>query len=150
MNLGISSVGNNYNAMNCKRNAPSFGMAMLVDKTAEKIIKDQVRTLKPAKAEAFWNKLEELRTSSESNPVNWIIRKCKHRNALAAEVVDSTAETAVKNSVHTQPHFFKNGSLKFAEKAEAEAKSLNELNEKLAALPKAEESHYFPGGVMPE
>lgn len=151
MNLGINSVSNNYSSMNCQRkNSPSFGMAMKVDKSAEKIIKDQVLSLKPKKAEAFWAKLEELKSSSESNPVNWIIRKCNRRNALAAEVVDSNAETAVKNKVFSQPLMFKDGKLGFAEKAAAEAEKLNDANLKIQALPKSTEADFFAGGVMPE
>ena len=153
MNLSINnSVSNNYSSMNCKRNnSPSFGMAVLVEKSAEKVMKDQVLTMKPKKAAAFWEKLNDLISRNESNPVNVIIRKCTHRDALAAEVVDSAAETAVKNKVHSQPFvLFKNGSLKFAEKAEADANLINEANVKIASLPKAAESDFYPGGVMPE
>lgn len=151
MNLGINSVSNNYSSMNCKRNSsPNFGMAMKVDKSAEKVIKEQVLNLSPKKADAFWEKLEALKTESESNPVNWIIRKCNKRNALAAEVVDSAAETAVKNKVHSQPFVFKNGNLKFAEKAKADAERINDANLKIDSLPKAEEIDFFAGGVMPE
>lgn len=151
MNLGINSVSNHYSSMNCKRNnSPSFGMAMKVDKSAEKVIKEQVLALKPEKAEAFWTKLEELKTASESNPVNWIIRKCTKRNALAAEVVDSSAETAVKNRVFSQPIMFKDGSLNFAEKAKVEAEKINDANLKIDALPKADEADFFAGGIIPE
>ncbi len=151
MNLGINSYSSNYNSMNCKRNnSPSFGMSMLVEKSAEKVIKDQVLSMKPKKAEAFWAKLEELKASSEKNPVNWIIRKCNRRDALAAEVVDSAADTAVKNRVHSQPILFKTGNLKFAEKAKAEADLINDTNLRIADLPKAKEADFYAGGIMPE
>lgn len=151
MNLGINSYSNSYNSMNCKRNnSPSFGMSMLVEKSAEKVMKDQVLSLSPKKAEAFWEKLESLKAESESNPVNWIIRKCKRRNALAAEVVDSNAENAVNNRVFSQPVMFKDGSLKFAEKAKVEAEKINDANMKIDALPKADEADFFAGGIMPE
>lgn len=149
MNLGINpSVGNNYSSMNCKKNnSPNFGMAMKVDKSAEKVIKEQVLKLNPNETLAFWEKLGNLKAESESNPVNWIIRKCKHRNALAAEVVDSSAETAVKNKVHSQPFLFKTGNLEFAEKAKDDADKIRAVNVKIASLPKAGESDFCPGGI---
>lgn len=151
MNLGINSYSNNYGAMNCKRkNSPNFGMAFKVEDSAMKVIKDQVLSLKPKKAEGFWQKFNDIITRNESNPVNVIIRKCEKRNALAAEVVDSEAATAINNKVYTQPFFFKNGNLAFAERAEADAKVLNETNAKLAELPKAAEKDFYPGGIIPE
>jgi len=153
MNLSINpSVNNNYNTMNCnkRRNNTSFGMAFKVDESAMKIMKDQTLAIKPKKAENFWNKLNDMIARNEDNPVNVIIRKCNHRKALAAEVVDAEAETAVKNRVHTQPFAFKNGSLKFAEKAEKDANTINETNQKIASLPKAEEKDFYAGGKLPE
>lgn len=153
MNLGINpAVNNNYNSMNCnrRRNNTSFGMAFKVDESAMQIMKDQTLALSPKKATKFWDKLSEMISRNEDNPVKVIIRKCNHRKALAAEVVDSEAETAVKNRVHSQPLLFKNGSLKFAEKAEKDANLLNETNKKIEALPKAEEKDFYAGGKLPE
>lgn len=153
MNLSINpSVNSNYNTMNCnkRRNNPSFGMAVKVDESAMQIMKDQTLALSTKKATKFWDKLSEMISRNEDNPVNVIIRKCNHRKALAAEVVDAEAETAVKNRVHTQPFMFKNGSLKFAEKAEKDANVLNETNQKIASLPKAEEKDFYAGGLLPE
>lgn len=153
MNLSINpSVNSNYNTMNCnkRRNNPSFGMAVKVDESAMQIMKDQTLALSTKKATKFWDKLSEMISRNEDNPVNVIIRKCNHRKALAAEVVDAEAETAVKNRVHTQPFMFKNGSLKFAEKAEKDANVLNETNQKIASLPKAEEKDFYAGGEIPE
>ena len=65
-------------------------------------------------------------------------------------MVDSEAATAINNKVYTQPFFFKNGNLAFAERAEADAKVLNETNAKLAELPKAAEKDFYPGGIIPE
>lgn len=153
MNLSINpSVNSNYNTMNCnkRRNNPSFGMAVKVDESAMQIMKDQTLALSTKKATKFWDKLSEMISRNEDNPVNVIIRKCNHRKALAAEVVDSEAATAVDNKVHTQPFMFKNGSLKFAEKAEKDANVLNETNQKIASLPKAEEKDFYAGGEIPE
>lgn len=153
MNLSINpAVNNNYNSMNCnrRRNNTSFGMAVKVDESAMQIMKDQTLALSTRKATKFWDKLNEMITRNEDNPVNVIIRKCNHRKALAAEVVDSEAATAVDNKVHTQPFMFKNGSLKFAEKAEKDAYTINETNKKLEALPKAEEKDFYAGGELPE
>ena len=147
MNLGINSSINNYNAINCKRNAnPSFGMAVKVDGPATKVIKEQVLKMKAKKAERFWEKFQAL----INNPVNIIVRKCKNRNALAAEVVDSQANNAVKNKSFSQGLFSKNGSLKFTKRAEAEANKLNEANTRIAELPKAAAKDFYAGGVMPE
>lgn len=153
MNLSINpSVNSNYNTMNCNKrsNNPSFGMAVKVDESAMQIMKDQTLALSTKKATKFWDKLSEMISRNEDNPVNVIIRKCNNRKALAAEVVDAEAETAVKNRVHTQPFMFKNGSLKFAEKAEKDANVLNETNQKIASLPKAEEKDFYAGGLLPE
>ncbi len=153
MNLSINpSVTSNYNTMNCNKrsNNPNFGMAFKVDESAMKVIKDQTLALNPKKAENFWTNLKGMIIRNEDNPVKVIIRKCDKRNALAAEVVDAEAETAVKNRVHTQPFLFKNGSLKFAEKAEKDAKILNETNQRIASLPKAEEKDFYAGGLLPE
>lgn len=151
MNLGINSSMNNYNAINCKRNAnPSFGMAVKVDGPATKVIKEQVLKMDAKKAEGFWEKFQALIDRQAENPVNIIVRKCKNRNALAAEVVDSQANNAVKNKSFSQGLFSKNGSLKFTKRAEAEANKLNEANVRIAELPKAAEKDFYAGGVMPE
>ena len=151
MNLSINSSMNNYNAINCKRNAnPTFGMAVKVDGTATKVIKEQVLKMNSKKAEGFWGKFQALIDRQAENPVNIIIRKCKNRNALAAEVVDSQANNAVKNTTFTQGLLSRNGSLNFTKKAELQANKLNEANVKIAELPKAVEKDFFAGGVMPE
>ena len=40
--------------------------------------------------------------------------------------------------------------MKFAEKAEKDAYTINETNKKLEALPKAEEKDFYAGGEIPE
>ena len=59
---------------------------------------------------------------------NIIVRKTKMRNSLTAEVVDASAENAVKNSKFSQGFFVTKGDLEFLERAEAQANKLKNVN----------------------
>ena len=141
MELGLNT---NYNTRQ------SFGMAVLIDKSAEPIIKKQTSKMSNAACEKFWDRLSGSINTQQQNKNNIIIRATKHRNALAAEVVDENADTALKNYVTAQGLIHKNGSLNFLERAESRANRLQETNKKLAGMDKAEERHYYPGAKMPE
>jgi hypothetical protein len=144
-------MSTNYKAMDCKRRCnPNFGMAVKVDPSANKVIKNQVLKMKPETASTFWENLNGFIDRQKDNLNNIVIRKTNHRNALAAEVVDAEVETAVKNKVYAQGIFSKNGSLKFMEKAEEKANNLKEVNEKVAKLPEATKNDFYSGGILPK
>ncbi len=151
MNLGITPANQN---INCKRNnSPKFGMAIKLDPTAHSIIKKQAVALGEKSRNNFFAKLKEAVEKQESNPVNILIRKAKHRKALAAEIVDSEIGKSmggIKNQVTSQPLVGKNGSLKFLDKAQKKANKLNETNNKIKELisdiPAAEAKDYGKGG----
>ncbi len=151
MNLGITPANQN---INCKRNnSPQFGMAIKLDKSAHPIIKKQAVALRDKSRNNFFTKLKQAVERQESNPVNILIRKAKHRNALAAEVVDSEIGKSmggVKNQVTSQPLIGKNGSLKFLDKAEKKANKLNETNNEVKKIideiPVAEAKDYSKRG----
>lgn len=148
MNLGINPMSQN---MNCSRrnNTPNFGMAIKMDKSAYPIIKKQAIALGEKGKNNFFTKLKLAVERQEQNPVNIIIRKAKHRQALAAEIVDSEAGKViggVKNKVKSQPIIGKNGNFRFLNKAEKEADKLNETNNQIQEIinniPKAETKDY--------
>ncbi len=135
MNLGITPANQN---INCKRNnSPKFGMAIKLDKSAHSIIKKQAVALSEKSRNNFFTKLRQAVERQENNPVNIIIRKTKHRNALAAEIVDSEIGKSmggIKNQVTSQPFIFKNGNLFFLNKAEIKANKLNETNNEVRKI----------------
>ena len=156
MNLGINPMSQN---MNCSRrnNTPNFGMAIKMDKSAYPVIKKQAIALGEKGKNNFFTKIKQAVERQEQNPVNIIIRKAKHRQALAAEIVDSEAGKAiggVKNKVKSQPIVGKNGSLGFLNKAEKKANKLNETNnqvqEIINSIPKAETKDYGKEIKLPE
>ena len=130
MNLGITPV--NYGM---KNNNPNFGMAVKFDKKALPIVKEQALSLSQKHVageqtayKSFWNKLNDIIAGQKDNPNNIIIRKTKMRNGLTAEVVDASAENAVKNSKFSQGLFNRKGNLEFLERAEAQANKLQDVN----------------------
>ncbi len=139
MNL---SINNNPN------NKPSFGMSLLIDESAHKIIKEQTSRMSKKAYQKFWNKINTVKENLAEMPENVIIRKADRRNVLAAEVVDSNADTAIKNYVTAQGLIHRNGSLRFLKRAENRALRLSASNENLKGFEEAEERHYFPGGRM--
>lgn len=162
MNLGINPAVTNYNCQ--RKNSPNFGMAVLVDKKAIPVIKEQAMKLSkdvkrnllteftpysspdPLPAyDKFWKDFNDTISRQESNPVNIIVKKARGRKALSAVVVDSTAETAVKNKKFSQGLFSENGSLKFLSKAEKQANKLNDTNSKVNELKIATKNDYKPG-----
>ena len=93
-------------------------------------------------ADKFWNDLDAAVERQKDNPVNILIRKCNHRRALAAEVVDDS-ENALDNKVFAQG-LFNPGGLKFVNKAEEYANNVNKLNNKLSRYEKAIDTDYDP------
>lgn len=137
MNIGFNS----------SMNSPKFGMAVKVDESALKTMKRQLVKMSPDKKDAFFEGFNNIKERQESNPVNIIIRKLKHRNALAADIVDSNADTNIKMPTRKQGFFFKNGSLNFLKKAEEDANKLNNINENIAKMPIADDLDKCPGRV---
>lgn len=123
---------NNYN------NSPKFKMTLKLDSSATPIIKKQALKLGEKGKNNFLANIQQINERQQNNPVDIIIRKTKHRNALAAEVVDAKNSMSngenVKNQVFTQPFIFKNGSLRFLNKAEKKANKINETNNQIDAL----------------
>lgn len=156
MNLSINTATPNYNCQ--RKNSPNFGMAVLVDKKAIPVIKEQAMKLSSkAKKEGvasayekFWTNFNETVDRQNENPVNIIVKKIFGRKALKAVVVDSTAESAVKNTSFSQGILSKNGSLKFLEKAEAQADKLNNTNSRVADFNIAEKIDYKAGARQAE
>ena len=130
--------------MYCSVNSvsPNFGMAIKLDNNAHSIIKKQVAKLSSEKADKFWQTLDAAVERQKENPVNVIIRKCKHRQALAAEVVDNS-ENALNNKVFSQKLFSPKG-LNFIDKAEKYADNVDKLNQKLGQYEKAIDADYNP------
>lgn len=131
-------------------NQPNFGMAVLIDNSAKSVIKKQTMGLSPKRFDKFWNKLNEKIEQEKDNPVNTIVRKANHRDALVAEVVDSNADTAIKNYVTAQGLIHKKGSLKFLDRGTARAQRIKEANQNLEKMAAAEEKDFYAGGVMDE
>lgn len=151
MNLGINSSMNNYNAINCKRNAnPNFGMAVKVDSSANKIIKEQVLKMNNSERTTFFKKMKDMISRQQENPVNIIIKKADNANKLSAEVVDSQVKTALENKTFSQGVLKRNGDLKFADKAEEYANTLNEVNKNVECLPKVGITDAVPGSRVIE
>lgn len=159
MNLGINTPSvANYNCQ--RKNSPSFGMAVLVDKKAIPVIKAQAMKLSDILAEnahptdvsdytSFWNSLNATIERQKENPVNIIIKKIFGRNSVKAVVVDSEgAEKAVKNSSFNQGVFRNNGDLTFLYEAEAQANKLNDANSRIDKFVIAEKSDYKPGAAQ--
>lgn len=135
MNIGINNVNNR----------PNFGMAVLFDETALPVMKKQAMKMSQKGYEKFWAKVDEAVDRQLGNPTNIIVRKAKHRDALVAEVVDSDANTAIKNYVTAQGLIHRNGSLRFLNRAESKANKISDSNIKINRLNRADASHYRPG-----
>lgn len=140
MNIGINNANNR----------PSFGMAVLFDESALPVMKKQAMKLSQKGYEKFWTKIDAAVDRQAGNPTNIIVRKTAHRDALAAEVVDGNADTAIKNYVTAQGLIHRNGSLKFLDRAETKANKISDTNVKLEKLDIAEERHFYPGAKLPE
>ncbi len=130
----------------------SFGMAIKIDPNAKAILKKQTADLSVNKYLKFWDSFDEAVERQSENPVDIIIRKCNHRNALAAEVVDNGNEP-LKNTVYSQGFIFPS-RLKFINKAERRADTINDLNQRLSKYTEAVDDDYLTatektsGGAM--
>lgn len=140
--------------VNFNPNAQStnFGMAIKIDPNAKAILKQQTADLSANSFLKFWNSFDEAVERQADNPVDIIIRKCNHRKALAAEVVDNGNEP-LKNTVYSQGFIFPS-RLKFINRAEKRAETLNDLNQRLAKYTEAVDDDYLTavekssGGAM--
>ena len=135
MNLSIN------NSMNSN---PNFGMSVLIDRTAEPIIKKQTLGLSKRAYSKFISRLDGAIERQLNNPNNIIIRSTNSGRGLAAEVVDAEGATAVRNYVTAQGLLQRNGSVKFSKDAERKADRLESINGKLSNVAKAEEKDYRP------
>lgn len=121
-------------------NSQSFGMAIKLDKSAHLVLKKQTVGMSEKNYEKFWDTIDKAVKRQESNPVDILIRECKYRNALAAEIVDYS-EKPLKNTVFTQQLFFPKG-LKFLSKAEKRADKINDMNSRIESYPEAVRGDY--------
>ncbi|MCM1264988.1 MAG: hypothetical protein NC200_02215 [Candidatus Gastranaerophilales bacterium] len=151
MNLGINAATPNYNCQ--RKNSPNFGMAVLVDKNALPVLKNQAMKLSnkagkngtTSAYENLWNQINESIDRQKDNPVNIILKKVFGRNAIQAVVVDSTAETAVKNKKFSQGIFSRSGNMKCLEQAEEHANKLNDANARISEFNLATKADYKAG-----
>lgn len=123
----------------------SFGMAVKVDPSAQKVIKAQTSELSEKAYNKFWNKFNDIVSKQEENPVDILIRRCKHRDALAAEVVDHS-DSPMKNTVYSQRTLFPSG-LKFMERAEKKADRINDVNDRIGKYTPATSEDYTAGKI---
>lgn len=123
----------------------SFGMAVKVDPSAQKVIKAQTSELSEKAYNKFWNKFNDIVSKQEENPVDILVRKCKHRDALAAEVVDHS-DSPMKNTVYSQSTLFPSG-LKFMERAEKKADRINDVNDRIGKYTPATSEDYTAGKI---
>ncbi len=121
--------------------SPNFGMAIKIDPNAKAILKKQTAGLSDSSFIKFWNSFDEAVERQAENPVDIIIRKCNHRKALAAEVVDNGTEP-LENTVYSQGFIFPS-KIKFINKAEKRAETLNDLNQRLSKYTEAVEDDYL-------
>lgn len=126
----------------------SFGMAVKVDPNAQRVIKAQTSELSEKAYNKFWDNFNDIVSRQEGNPVDILIRKCKHRNALAAEVVDHS-DFPMKNTVYSQSTLFP-GGLKFMERAEKKADRINNVNELIGNYKPATKNDYKAGKLVEE
>lgn len=115
-------------------NTTNFGMAIKFDKSANAILKKQTYKASENTYSNFWNQLNRLVEEQEINPVDIVVRKCKNRKALAADIVDNS-EDALKTVTFRQ-RLIKPFGLKFLEKAIKSANNINDINKKIDKLPK--------------
>ncbi len=129
--------------VNFNPNAQStnFGMAIKIDPNAKAILKKQTADLSSSSFENFWKSFDEAIERQAENPVDIIIRKCNHRKALAAEVVDNGREP-LENTVYSQGFIFPS-KMKFINKAEKRADTLKDLNQRLDKYTEAVKDDYL-------
>lgn len=126
----------------------SFGMAVKVDPSAQRVIKAQTSELSEEAYNKFWNNFNDIVSRQKENPVDILIRKCKHRDALAAEVVDHS-DFPMKNTVYSQSTLFP-GGLKFMERAEKKANRIDNVNDRIGTYKPATENDYKAGKLVEE
>lgn len=126
----------------------SFGMAVKVDPSAQRVIKAQTSELSEKAYNNFWNNFNDIVSRQEGNPVDILIRRCKHRDALAAEVVDHS-DFPMKNTVYSQSTLFP-GGLKFMERAEKKANRIDNVNDRIGTYKPATENDYKAGKLVEE
>lgn len=121
--------------------SPNFGMAIKIDPSAKAILKKQTADLSSSSFQNFWESFDKAIERQAENPVDIIIRKCNHRKALAAEVVDNGSEP-LENTVYSQSFIFPS-KMKFINKAEKRADTLKDLNQRLDKYTEAVEDDYL-------
>ena len=133
-------------SFNNKGQSQSFGMAIKLDRSARIVLKKQAANMSEKNYEKFWENIDKAVERQESNPVDILLRECKHRHALAAEVVDHSDEP-LKNTVFTQRLFFPKG-LKFLNKAEKRADKINDMNSRISEYPEAQKEDYLSKPII--
>lgn len=119
---------------------PNFGMAVYIDKSADKVIKEQLSKCPQKRVNAFWNKMHSVIENQENNKNDIFVRAAKHRDALVAEVKDAKGELNPYKT--SQGLIHRNGSVKFINRAEQKANRFEELNKELDNVPRKKEQSY--------
>jgi len=105
----------------------NFGMALYIEGSAHPVIKKQASGMSKKAYSAFWDKIREIGDSQTNNTdADIFVQKCRHRNALSATVVDNS-KNPLENTTYSQPVIFKNGRLKFLERAQKTATAIKDM-----------------------
>ncbi len=158
MNLSINSVTPNYNAKNCQRkNNPNFCMAIKFTESGMKEVKRQAMKLSDVAKDGnvspygqYWQHIKTAIAEEAQNPENIIVDKKFGMHRLTATVVDSDAETAVKNTKFSQGLFRKNGDLKFLNESREGVRKLHDSNANIEDFEIAEKADFKPGRALEE
>lgn len=119
------------NIQNIGTQNPNFGMALYIEGSAHPVIKRQASKIGKKAYSRFWEKIRDIGDAQANNTdADIFVRKCRHRSALIAEVIDNS-ENPLKKIKYSQPLLFKNGRLKFLEKAGGTADKLKDMTWRL-------------------
>jgi len=128
MNIGFTP---NYQSMNINR-TPNFGMAVVLEEKAVPVIKKELVKLSDQQVNAFWEKINNVRSRQASNPVDINITKNLF-GKIRAKVIDSSNPAA--KGITTKRRLFEGkGNLNFLDRAEHQANVLNKSNIELSEI----------------
>lgn len=128
MNIGFTP---NYQSMNINR-TPNFGMAVVLEEKAVPVIKKELVKLSDQQVNAFWEKINNVRSRQVSNPVDINITKNMF-GKIRAKVIDSSNPAA--KGITTKRRLFEGkGNLNFLDRAEHQANVLNKSNIELSEI----------------
>lgn len=135
------------NIQNIGTQNPNFGMALYIEGSAHPVIKRQASKIGQKAYSRFWEKIRDIGDAQANNTdADIFVRKCRHRSALIAEVIDNS-ENPLKKIKYSQPLLFKNGKLKFLEHAQEIADKIKDMSwrlKKYAQQTKTEDFTEYP------